>query len=277
MPQADIVTVSEADFDQEVLQYSRQRPVVVDFWAPWCGPCRVIGPILERLALEAQGAFRLAKVNVDENPSLAMRYGVRGIPTVKGFVNGQVVGEFVGALPEAQIRAFVRKLAPSPTDLALEKGDSLLGMHDWQGAEAVYREVLQQRPELAHARLGLAKALIMQGRAREALPLLRDFPASKEYRAAQMLLPLAEALVWAETHPAGESDDPLEAMYRRALDLLRRGNVEAAMDGLLEIIRRDKHYREDMPRKILLGIFEILGQQHPLTKQYRRELSMALF
>ncbi len=277
MPQADIVTVSEADFDQEVLQYSRQRPVVVDFWAPWCGPCRVIGPILERLALEAQGAFRLAKVNVDENPTLAMRYGVRGIPTVKGFVNGQVVGEFVGALPEAQIRAFVRKLAPSPTDLALEKGDSLLGMHDWQGAEAVYREVLQQRPELAHARLGLAKALIMQGRAREALPLLRDFPASKEYQAAQMLLPLAEALVWAETHPAGESDDPLEAMYRRALDLLRRGNVEAAMDGLLEIIRRDKHYRDDMPRKILLGIFEVLGQQHPLTKQYRRELSMALF
>ncbi len=277
MPQGDIVTVTEMDFDQQVLQYSRQRPVVVDFWAPWCGPCRVIGPILERLAHEAAGSFRLAKVNVDENPTLAMRYGVRGIPTVKGFVNGQVVGEFTGALPEAQIRAFVRKLAPSPLDLALEKGDSLLEMREWQGAEAVYREVLQQRPELAHARLGLAKSLLMQGRAREALPLLQNFPASREYQAAQMLLPLAEALVWAEEHPAGESDDPLDAMYRRALDLLRRGNLEAAMDGLLEIIRRDKRYRNDLPRKILLGIFEILGQQHPLTRQYRRELSMALF
>jgi len=277
MTEADIVTVSEMDFDREVLEYSRQRPVVVDFWAPWCGPCRVIGPILERLATEAQGAFRLAKVNVDENPSLAMRYGVRGIPTVKGFVNGQVVGEFVGALPEAQIRAFLRKLAPSPIDLALEKANSLLSMNDWQGAEAVYRDVLQQRPELTSARLGLAKALLMQGRPREALDLLRDFPASKEYQAAQALRPLAEALLWAEEHPAGESDDLLEAMYRRALDLLRRGNVEAAMDGLLDIIRRDKHYRDDMPRKILLGIFEILGQQHPLTKQYRRELAMALF
>ncbi len=277
MPNGDIVTVTEMDFDREVLEYSRQRPVVVDFWAPWCGPCRIIGPILERLAVEAAGAFRLAKVNVDENPNLALRYGVRGIPTVKGFLNGQVVGEFVGALPEARIRDFLRKLAPSPTDLALEKADSLLEMNDWRGAETVYREVLLQRPELAHARLGLAKALLMQGRAREALNLLRDFPASREYRAAQMMLPLAEALVWAEEHPAGESDDPLEAMYRRALDLLRRGNVEAAMDGLLEIIRRDKHYRDDMPRKILLGIFEVLGQQHPLTKQYRRELSMALF
>ena len=277
MPNGDIVTVTEMDFDREVLEYSRQRPVVVDFWAPWCGPCRIIGPILERLAVEAAGAFRLAKVNVDENPNLALRYGVRGIPTVKGFLNGQVVGEFVGALPEARIRDFLRKLAPSPTDLALEKADSLLEMNDWRGAEAVYREVLLQRSELAHARLGLAKALLMQGRAREALNLLRDFPASREYRAAQMMLPLAEALVWAEEHPAGESDDPLEAMYRRALDLLRRGNVEAAMDGLLEIIRRDKHYRDDMPRKILLGIFEVLGQQHPLTKQYRRELSMALF
>jgi len=277
MGKADIITVSEGDFDREVLEYSRQRPVVVDFWAPWCGPCRVIGPVLERLATEAQGAFRLAKANVDENPTLAMRYGVRGIPTVKGFLNGQVVGEFAGALPEAHIRAFLRKLAPSPLDLALDKGDSLLGMNDWRGAEVVYRDVLQQQPELAHARLGLAKALLMQGRPREALTLLRDFPASKEYRAAQMLLPLAEALVWAEEHPPAESDDPLEAMYRRALDLLRRGNVEAAMDGLLDILRRDKHYRDDMPRKVMLGIFEVLGQKHPLTRQYRRELAMALF
>ncbi|NPA05888.1 MAG: thioredoxin [Chloroflexi bacterium] len=277
MRKGDIVVVTEQDFDTEVLQYSRQRPVVVDFWAPWCGPCRILGPLLERLAQEADGAFRLAKVNVDENPTLAMRYGVRGIPTVKGFVNGQVVGEFMGALPEGQVRAFLRKLAPSPLDLALEKADSLLQMHDWEGAEAVYRDVLEQAPELTHARLGLAKALLMRGRAREALSLLRHFPASREYQAAQTLLPLAEALVWAESHPAGESDDPLEAMYRRALDLIRRGNLEAAMDGLIEIIRRDKHWNNDMPRKVLLGLFEILGQNHPLTRQYRRELSMALF
>ncbi len=273
----DIIDVNEMNFDQEVIQYSHQVPVVVDFWAPWCGPCRILGPVLEHLAREAQGAFRLAKVNVDENPNLAMRYGVRGIPTVKAFYQGRVVDEFVGVVPEQRLRDFLRKLAPSPTDLAMEKGLSLLEAFNWQGAEAVFREILLQRPELTPARLGLAKALLMQGKAREALELLQGFPASREFTAAQNLLPLAEALVWLEEHPQGETDDPLEAMYVRALDLIRRGNIEAAMDGLLEIMRRDKRYREDMPRKLMVALFEILGQNHPLTKQYRRELSMVLF
>ncbi len=273
----DIIDVNEMNFDQEVIQYSHQVPVVVDFWAPWCGPCRILGPVLEHLAREAQGAFRLAKVNVDENPNLAMRYGVRGIPTVKAFYQGRVVDEFVGVVPEQRLRDFLRKLAPSPTDLAMEKGLSLLEAFNWQGAEAVFREILLQRPELTPARLGLAKALLMQGKAREALELLQGFPASREFTAAQNLLPLAEALVWLEEHPQGERDDPLEAMYVRALDLIRRGNIEAAMDGLLEIMRRDKRYRDDMPRKLMVALFEILGQNHPLTKQYRRELSMVLF
>ncbi len=273
----DIIDVNEMNFDQEVIQYSHQVPVVVDFWAPWCGPCRILGPVLEHLAREAQGAFRLAKVNVDENPNLAMRYGVRGIPTVKAFYQGRVVDEFVGVVPEQRLRDFLRKLAPSPTDLAMEKGLSLLEAFNWQGAEAVFREILLQRPELTPARLGLAKALLMQGKAREALELLQGFPASREFTAAQNLLPLAEALVWLEEHPQGERDDPLEAMYVRALDLIRRGNIEAAMDGLLEVMRRDKRYRDDMPRKLMVALFEILGQNHPLTKQYRRELSMVLF
>ncbi len=277
MGTADIIEVNETNFDREVLQYSHQVPVVVDFWAPWCGPCRILGPMLEQYAREAAGAFRLAKVNVDENPNLAMRFGIRGIPTVKGFVRGQVVDGFVGVVPEARLRQFLRRLAPSPTDLALEKGQSLLQEQQWEGAEAVFREILMQNPELTPARLGLAKALLMQGKGREALELLQHFPASREYRSAQMLLPLAEALAWLEEHPQGEHDTPLEAMYVRALDLIRRGNIEAAMDGLLEVLRRDKHYRDGMARKVLLGLFEILGERHPLTRQYRQELSMVLF
>ena len=127
-----ILDVSEATFEREVLLRSHEVPVVVDFWATWCMPCKVLGPLLERLAIEAGGLFRLAKVDVDQNPNLALRFGVRGIPSVKGFRNGQVAAEFVGAQPEPMVRRFVQGLSPSEPDQELEKARSLLATHHWQ-------------------------------------------------------------------------------------------------------------------------------------------------
>jgi len=276
MPANDIIDVTEATFDYEVLAYSRQVPVVVDFWAPWCRPCRVLGPLLERLTEEAQGAFRLAKVNVDENPNLALRYNVRSIPAVKAFVRGAVVAEFHGAQPEPVVRTFLRQLAPSPTDLLLEKGETLLAERDWEGAMEAFRQALENQPANAEALLGLARGLLATNQADEALPLLKNFPASRQYDSAEKLLPLAEVLTRPE---ADETDtaDPLEAAYRHALRLIRRGNIEAALDGLLDVLRQDKHYRDGEAHRVVLALFEVLGLDQPLTRQYQQELANILF
>ena len=271
-----IRSVTEADFEYEVIAFSHQTPVLVDFWAEWCSPCRSLGPILERMAEEARGAFRLAKVDVDANPNLAIRYGVRSIPAVKAFRDGQVVSEFVGALPEPKVREFIRALAPSQTDLMLEKAQSLLEERQWAQAEQLLNQFLAKNLDHPAAILGLLKAAVMQGKLMDATALLRDFPSSKEFAAAEAIRPLVEALIALQRSPA-YSENPLEAAYLNALWLVLRGNLPAALDGLLDILRQDKHYRNDQVRKLILGIFEILGPNSPLTQQYRRELALVLF
>jgi putative thioredoxin len=273
-----IVDVNEADFEYQVIAYSKNIPVVVDFWAEWCRPCKVLGPMLEQLALEAQGSFRLAKVNVDENPNLAIRYSVRSIPTVKGFQDGGVVAELVGLQPEPRLREFIQELAPSQSGLALEKAFSLLDMEEPQSAEEMFRSVLGQSPQSTAAMLGLAKSLLMQGEIEEGGYLLDNFPASKEYNAAELLRPLAEALE-REQDEVLELDEvePIEASYRNALRLVRHGNVPAALDGLLEVLRQDKRYREGEARQVFLALLELLGENNPLTRQYRNELASVLF
>ncbi len=271
-----IRSVTEADFEYEVVAFSRQTPVVVDFWAEWCSPSRSLGPILERLAIEAQGSFRLAKVDVDASPNLAIRFGVRSIPAVKAFRDGQVISEFVGALPEPRVREFIRALAPSQTDLILEKAQSLLEERKWAAAEGLLRQFLAKTPSHPAATLGMLKIAIMQSRFPDARALLQDFPSSKEFAAAETIRPLLDALVMLHRSPA-YSEYPLEAAYLNALWLLLRGNIPAALDGLFDILRQDKHYRNNEVRKIVLGIFEILGDNSTLTQQYRPELALILF
>ncbi len=271
-----ILDVNEATFERDVIRRSYEVPVVVDFWAPWCGPCRMLGPILERLALEGGGRFLLAKVNVDDNPGLAMRYGVQGIPAVKAFRNGEVVAQFVGAQPEGRVRRFIEELAPSETDQALARAQALLAARKWAEAEQAFRDLLAKQEGNGAVILGLIRSLLMQGNGREALDLINDFPSSDEWVVAEKLKPLAELLAEVETREPPE-DDLLVAELYQAGRLIGRGNLEAAMDGLIEILRQDKRYRDGLPHKVMLALFALLGDDDPVTRRYQQELASVLF
>ncbi len=272
-----IVDVNEVDFEFEVVAYSQNVPVLVDFWAAWCQPCKILTPLLEGLAESMNGSFRLARVNVDQNPNLAMRYGVRSIPTIKAFNQGQVVGEFVGLQPEARIREFIEKLLPpSKAALALEKGTSLLSAQQWSEAEDLYRQLEKEESGKPVVQLGLIKAILAQGKGSEAAILLRNFPASREFASAEKLRPLSDMLVRGAKNELPDEND-LDAMFRNSIRLAGRGNLEAAMDGLLEIMRQDKRYRSDRARQVLLSLLELFDPADPVARQYRSELATVLF
>jgi len=277
MASDDIINVSEADFEYQVVAYSQQVPVVVDFWAEWCGPCKILGPMLEKLAQEAQGGFRLAKVDVDANPGLAMQFNIQSIPSVKAFVGGKVVAEFSGVMPEMKVREFLSGLTPSQDGLMLEKAFSLLHMQQPKSAERAFRKVLETSPGNTPALLGLAKSLLLQGNASDGQLLLSNFPASKEYNIAEKLRPLAVALREIDEDMDLDTDDPLMAAYTNSLRLVKRGNIPAAIDGLLEILRQDKHYQAGNVRQVIIGLLELLGENDPMARQYRNELASVLF
>jgi putative thioredoxin len=271
-----IIHVDESDFEYEVLQYSAQVPVLVDFWATWCIPCRVLGPKLEALAREGEGRFRLAKLNVDENEKLARRYKIRNIPAVKAFVDGHVVGEFSGVPADEGLQAFIRRLAPTPEDLMYAKGNSLMELGDYEEAEDAYHQFLSVHPDHPGALFGLIRAFLLQGEGEEASILLDSFPASSEYSSAQLLKPVAKAFTEYRDELV-EGEQPLEAAFRNSVRLAHRGNILAAMDGFLDILRKDRHYRRGEVKEIFVGLLALLGDSHPEVPQYRKDLSSALF
>ncbi|MEA3335003.1 MAG: thioredoxin [Chloroflexota bacterium] len=283
---SNIIEVTDQDFQQQVIEQSHSRPVVVDFWAPWCAPCRMIGPVLERLATEANGAWVLAKLNVDHNQQTAARYGIQGIPAVKGFKDGQVVAEFVGAQPEPNIRRFIDELVPGAAENLVGDARRLEAGGDLGQAESLYQQALLDDPNNAGALLGLGRVLFNLDRMDESLAALQRVPQAKPERAeAESWIAKANFRQSAELS-GGEVDarrrlaanpDDLQARLDLAAALAAKESYREALEGLLEVIRRDRGTYRENARKNMLSIFDVLGEEHTLTQEYQQQLAIALY
>ncbi len=279
-----IVDINERDFEREVVERSKTVPVVVDFWAPWCGPCRTLGPLLERLATEHEGAFVVAKVNVDENPNLASAAGAQSIPMVLGLRGGEVVAEFVGAQPEAQVREFLARLLPSEGELIATDADALRAAGKLAEAEAAYRRALETEPRCDRALVGLAALLAERGEDAEAVTLIDRVAPGTPWRqdadrlAAAIRVRQAGAVdVGALQAKVDANPTDVAARFELAQALAARTDYEAALQHYLEIVSRDRSFRDDGARKAMLDIFELLGAAHETTQRYRSELGKVLF
>lgn len=285
-----VINVSEQTFAAEVIEKSKQIPVVVDFWAAWCAPCRTLGPILERLAVEFQGTFILAKLDVDRNQRLSQQYGVQGIPAVKAFRHGRVVSEFVGAIPEPKVREFLRQLIPNEADRLAAQGAAAEGQNQMGLAETAYVQALGKQADHPLAMLGLARIRLRQGRVGEAEKLLRGLPPTAPGAAeAQRLLirarwqteasQLESAVHLGAADKEAPGEKTLGLAERIALGKLRlsQGRDTEGLDLLLGVVRADRSFENGAARKAMVEAFALLGDENPLTITYRRQLSNALF
>ena len=287
-----MVEIGQTAFEREVLETSRDVPVLVDFWAPWCGPCRVLGPLLERLERDYAGRFRLVKINSDQNPELAAQFRVRSIPYVVAFFDGEPVDAFVGALPESQLRAFIDRLLPNPSEIERRKARRLSDAGQLAEAVAALRAAIALDPHAAQAQLDLAEILLERlpapvdeariGEAERALAAagasLRSDPRLHalgtrlaSLRGATSAPESSQLLARVEANPGD-----LQARLDLAQWHIARREFEPALAQLIEVVERDRAFGDDAGRRTMLSVFELAAGQPPVVSAYRKRLAAAL-
>ncbi len=283
-----MIDASASSFERDVIEASRKTPVLVDFWAPWCGPCRVLGPMLEKLELAYAGRIRVVKINSDQEPELAAQFAVRSIPYVVAFVDGQPVDAFVGVLPEPQLRAFVDKLLPNPAEIERRKAATLLQAGDAQGAALALRAAVVLEPQHDATRWALVQLLLQQGTAEtdtEAADVLagvsRDGQADARHRALAVALESRRKVAALPDEAALRSaiaanPGDLQARLDLAQLNIARRDFEPALEQLLEVVQRDRTFGEDIGRKTMLAVFDLMQDQPAVLSAWRRRLSSAL-
>ncbi len=285
-----VVESSTETFVADVVEGSMEQPVIVDFWAPWCEPCKTLGPLLEKMVNATQGRVKLVKVDIDQNQEIAVQMRIQSIPAVFAFKNGQPVDGFVGAQSESQIKSFIERLTgpigPTPVEQAMEQAQQALEAEDFNSAANIYSQVLKHAPEEAAAVAGMARSLLGLGDApgaREILDTVDEKLATHaDIEGARAALELSERSE--ESGDEGELRNRLaadendhQARYDLAMVHYAGARNEQAIDELLEIVRRQRAWNEEAAREMLLQIFDALGPTHELTTGGRRKLSSILF
>jgi putative thioredoxin len=268
------VVVDVDNFETQVIEASREEPVLVDFWAPWCGPCRQLGPVLEKIAGEADAGFKLAKVNTDLNPEVSQRYAIHSIPAVKLFLNGEVIDEFIGALPEAQVRTWLSKAVPNETRARVADARQALDAGESARAIEILEEVLSGQPNDAEANGLLARAIALEDPER-ATGLARA--AGTEFYDIALAVKLIAELARRAREAASLPEDVARESFAAGLEALAAGDADAALGALVQSVRLNRTYQEEAARRACVAIFKVLGDRSELTRKHRRALEMALF
>jgi putative thioredoxin len=268
------MTYEVKDFQKDVIEKSFDKPVLVDFWAEWCGPCKMVSPILEKLAEENKDNWELAKVDTDKNQEIAMRYGVRGIPNVKLFRNGEVINEFTGALPEPAIKDWLKKSIPSKFADRIEQAKVLLKNGNITDAKVILEDIHSGDVNNSEVKVLLAKILLFEDQ-KEALRLIQNVDGNlNNIELAEAIGTLAELL---NRELKSFPDSEVKEKYLSALESIRKKDFDAALTKFIDVIRTDRSYDDDGARKACIAIFKYLGEDNNVTLKHRRDFGSALY